>query len=215
MSLKYWDDTNKLITIYCIAFAMLFLHSHDIIHRDLKPANILMILINDMIYPKVADFGISKIINPLDQNSLTIQDPSGVIGTPAYMAPEILTNETYSKACDIYSFAFIVYEIITGKIPYEGLNFYQICAKISKLEKPQFPEDTPDVFKELIESFWNQEPGERPTFEKIVTDLKENKEFITKNVDEYIYFSYIDYFEKQHHEYDLRRKIPSHYIQKK
>ena len=55
---KLWTDTRKLICIYGVAASMSYLHAHNIIHRDLKPANILM---DDFLFPKIADFGLSKI----------------------------------------------------------------------------------------------------------------------------------------------------------
>lgn len=77
-----WNDTQKLITIYGIASAMSFLHSNNILHRDLKPDNILM---DDDLYPKIADFGLSKINEPNFINT-TINT---IKGTPIYISPEI------------------------------------------------------------------------------------------------------------------------------
>ena len=79
---KTWTDTKKLINVYGIASAMSYLHSHNIIHRDLKPANILE---DDNFFPKIADFGLSKIYH---QNKTT-ESTVGFKGTPIYNAPEI------------------------------------------------------------------------------------------------------------------------------
>ena len=79
---KNFNDTQKLIIIYGIASAMLYLHSHNIIHRDLKPENI---LINNCLFPKIADFGLSKINEPNFINT-TINT---IKGTPIYISPEI------------------------------------------------------------------------------------------------------------------------------
>lgn len=107
-----WDDTRKLITVYGIASAMSYLHSHDIIHRDLKPENILM---DDFLFPKIADFGLSK-INTIEKVDSIIKSADGCIkGTPSYMASEIWFRVEYSKASDVYTFGLILFEIYTQK----------------------------------------------------------------------------------------------------
>ena len=95
----YWNDTRKLITIYGIASALSYLHSHKIIHRDLKPQNI---LIDDYLFPKIADFGFSK-IKHINQESISYSS-NNFKGTPIYMSPEIWSNKEYSEASDVYAF---------------------------------------------------------------------------------------------------------------
>ena len=87
-------DTN----IYGIASAMAYLHAYNIIHRDLKPANILE---DDKFFPKIADFGLSKINENFSSRG---QSAVGFKGTPIYCAPEVWLNNEYSKAGDVYSF---------------------------------------------------------------------------------------------------------------
>ena len=91
---------------------MEFLHSNQIFHRDLKPANILM---DNSLYPIMADFGISK-----DKRLFTETTNEG-IGTPAYMAPETFLDSVFLKESDVYAFAYIVYEIITNKNPFRKI----------------------------------------------------------------------------------------------
>lgn len=77
---------------------MAYLHSHEIIHRDLKPENILL---DDYLFPKIADFGLSKIDHSF--RSMTGDTINGMFkGTPRYMAPEIYSKTNYSKASDVY-----------------------------------------------------------------------------------------------------------------
>ena len=156
--LSNFNDTQKLIIIYGIASAMSYLHSHNIIHRDLKPENI---LIDDFFFPKIADFGLSK-INHQRQESMTMKSTDGIKGTPIYMSPEIWRNGEYSKASDVYAFAIIVYELITKEKPFENFNFFQIPLKISKGYRPEFKNPVPDVYRNLIESCWSQDPSKRP-----------------------------------------------------
>ena len=201
-----WDDTHKLICMYGIASAMSFLHSHGIIHRDLKPANILM---NDEFYPKVADFGLSKIINKGGEESFLSGSSSGLKGTPIYMAPESLEKDEYSYACDVYAYGIILYEIVTGQHPFKDSIPFQIMKKVAAGERPEFVGSVPEVFKDLIERCWNQEPEKRPTFEEIVDQLKNNPKFITDTVDENEYLNYIEYIDEYKIKYNKNRKIIS------
>ena len=87
---------------------MSYLHSHNIIHRDLKPENI---LINNCLFPKIADFGLSKINEPNFINT-TINT---IKGTPIYISPEIWDKMEYDKPCDVYAFAIVLYELFFDK----------------------------------------------------------------------------------------------------
>ena len=83
LSMDKWDNTRKLINIYGIAAGMAYLHSHNIIHRDLKPENILE---TKELYPKIADFGLSKQINQSEESASLVQSMN-ILGTPMYIAP--------------------------------------------------------------------------------------------------------------------------------
>ena len=89
---------------------MSYLHSHSILHRDLKLNNIYL---DDSMFPKISGFNIAKEMES-DSN-----EPNDTIkGTPAYIAPEVYSDLDYSKASDVYSFALVVYEILSNeKLP--------------------------------------------------------------------------------------------------
>lgn len=177
-----WTNTKKLINIYGIASAMSYLHSHDVIHQDLKLENI---LIDDHFYPIISDFCLSKITEHFTKSAFK--------GTPIYMAPEILQNEQYTKSSDVYAFAIIVYQIITGKIPFENLDFDQLKNSIvSQKVRPEIPQDVPKPYKDLIEKCWSQDPKERPTFEDIVNQMKNEKEFVNETIEKVEFFEYIE-----------------------
>ena len=110
--------TPKLKVMICLdcARAMKYLHSHKIIHRDLKPDNLLLVSMspNDTVRAKISDFGTSRMISDSKQQTLT----NGV-GTPVFMAPEILKNEKYSQPTDVYSYAMTLWSIWMEETPYK------------------------------------------------------------------------------------------------
>ena len=105
-----------------IASAMQYLHSQDIVHGDLKGANVLLRSCpseHRSFMAKVSDFGLSKFMSPYKTHHSTRSH-----GTITHMPPEMLRSGTLTKAVDVYSFGVILWELITGKAPFQGLNHY-------------------------------------------------------------------------------------------
>ena len=111
-----------------IAEAVAAAHEHDVIHRDLKPGNIKITPEGKV---KVLDFGLAKAVGgqALDQQS-TVTEPGRVIGTPAYMSPEQARGKPTDKRSDIWSFGCVLYEMLTGKIPFKGETISDTLANI-------------------------------------------------------------------------------------
>jgi serine/threonine protein kinase len=112
--MKSLSDHEKFKICLGITHGLKFLHSKKIIHRDLKPENILL---DGNLQPKIADFGVSKVIKTLGDSSISKQ-----IGTPIYSPPEQMEEKAgiNSPAADVYSFSMIVWEMFSGKKPFEG-----------------------------------------------------------------------------------------------
>lgn len=106
------------------------IENNGIIHRDLKPENI---LINERLQVKIIDYGLSKII---DFSTITSTGKS--VGSPLYMSPEqILDSKSIDKRSDIYSLGIILYEMITGNVPYKAITIPELIMEI--LNNPIIP----------------------------------------------------------------------------
>lgn len=174
-------STMKLKWLLGISHALLYLHHHGMIHRDLKSDNVLL---DEEFNPHVCDFGLSRCFPTILSASIT-----NGIGTPIYMAPELFDPDSQiSTKVDVFAFAILTYEIITGTVPYHELskktNSFQLGNKISKGYRPKFPNETPESIKEFIEKCWSQNPDDRPTFDEIFSTLSHDFSLIGSPVEE-------------------------------
>jgi serine/threonine-protein kinase len=113
------DAPTTLKYLRGIAAGLDYAHSRGIVHRDVKPANVLL---ESDDTPVIADFGLAKLLQGSSLKSMT-----GVTtGTPAYMAPEQVTGNQVGPAADRYSLATMAYEMLTGKIPFDGEGLMEI-----------------------------------------------------------------------------------------
>lgn len=148
-----------VIGIYQIAEGMKYVHFNKVIHRDLKPNNIL--IAEDGTF-KIADFGISKIMSTEEQQTFTI-----VIGTLAFMAPEIIDGEEYNEKVDVYSFGILVcFALNNGKIP--KIKMKDLFAG----KKIEFPSNFNEFSTNLINECLSFDASRRPSFNEILDQLE-------------------------------------------
>ena len=147
--LNLLTDKDAKFYTSCLILILEYLHDREIIYRDLKPENV---MIDDVGYPKLIDFGISKIINGRTYT---------IVGTPHYMAPEVITGKGYSFLSDYWSLGIILFEFLCGGVPFgeELEDPYMIYEKIleRRLVYPSFV-DSKMPSKPIIEQLLNKNP---------------------------------------------------------
>uniref|UniRef100_A0A7N9AQI4 non-specific serine/threonine protein kinase n=1 Tax=Mastacembelus armatus TaxID=205130 RepID=A0A7N9AQI4_9TELE len=166
--------------------ALSYLHSMKIIHRDLKAGNILLMLDGDI---KLADFGVSA------KNTKTLQRRDSFIGTPYWMAPEVVMCETmkdapYDYKADIWSLGITLIELAQIEPPHHELNPMRVLLKIAKSEPPTLdkPDKWSQEFKDFLKKALDKNPETRPTaaqllehpFVKSVTSNRPLRELVAE-----------------------------------
>lgn len=146
-----------------IASGMNYLHSHKIIHRDLKSPNVLVAK-NDIV--KISDFGTSRTWNEKSTKM-------SFAGTVAWMAPEVIRNEPCSEKVDIWSFGVVLWELLSGEIPYKDVDSSAIIWGVgsNSLHLP-VPSSCPEGFKLLMRQCWSPKARNRPSFRQILMHLE-------------------------------------------
>lgn len=156
-----------------IARAMDCLHANGIIHRDLKPDNLLLTANQKSV--KLADFGLAR------EETLT-EMMTAETGTYRWMAPELYSTVTlrqgekkhYNNKVDVYSFGIVLWELLTNRMPFEGMSNLQAAyAAAFKQERPTIPDDIAPDLAFVIQSCWVEDSNLRPSFSQIIRMLNQ------------------------------------------
>ncbi|KAF0458584.1 kinase-like protein [Gigaspora margarita] len=160
-----WEDKFRMAKE--IAQALLYLHNKDIIHRDLHSKNIL-VHEGKML---LADFGLARYIN----DDPTISD-NIIGGMPAYIEPQCFKNPSYirNKKSDIYSFGVILWELSSGKQPFQSFTSIEaIAIHVFQGHREKPVDDTPIQYAELYMQCWDDNPEKRPEMKAVLDKLNQ------------------------------------------
>ncbi|PRP80378.1 SH2 domain-containing protein [Planoprotostelium fungivorum] len=176
------------------AAGMCWLHQNkpQIFHRDLKPSN--MLVDRDSYLIKLCDFGLAAVKGtgsgpdgrgstpgtPTQSRKMSPMSPNEIgkhpaIGTPSWMAPEIMRSQPFTTKADVYSFGIVLWQLLTRHQPFAGLEehtaiFDAVC---NLKQRPKIPSNTIPALAALITRCWSQDPLRRPEFGDVIPVLDE------------------------------------------
>ena len=162
-----------------LASALDHAHKHNIIHCDIKPQNIVL---TESMVPKIVDFGISRIVS-----NETMAFTASVVGSVHYFSPEQAQGLAVTAQSDIYSLGIVFYEMLTGKVPFDGNNAVSVARKQVEEQAPPLKTywpDAPDALQKIIDKALAKNCKDRyATAEDMRNDLMEvrNRIYPSKN----------------------------------
>ncbi|GAA4632128.1 hypothetical protein GCM10023196_064300 [Actinoallomurus vinaceus] len=144
-----------------VATALTAIHAAGVVHRDLKPANVLL----SSVGPRVIDFGIARALDTVSGATRTGQ----FIGTPAFMAPELVAGETASPASDVFAWGCVVAYASTGRAPFDASSVPAVLYQIAHGE-PSL-DDLDEGLRDLVEQALAKDPRRRPSAQELLDRL--------------------------------------------
>ena len=130
---KHFNEKDTFIIMLQLFSCIKMIHNNGIVHRDIKPENIIIIDEKNL-YIKLIDFSSCEIFSKENKET------NRRLGTPSYVSPEIINGENYSYECDIWAMGILMYFLLSGKVPFDGLNQNDIFNSI-KNKKISFDEE--------------------------------------------------------------------------
>jgi serine/threonine protein kinase len=176
---------TRLVLALDAAKGLEYLHSKKICHFDVKSGNLLLGYRDRRPVCKVADFGLAR-----EKVQTFVSGVTSQRGTLPWTAPEILRSpDAVTEKVDVFSFGIVMWELWTGKEPYEGLNYHALMVQLANPEarlrppvpgSPEWdgeeaavPPELAPGWKVLMERCWAEDPEDRPSFTQVIRELRE------------------------------------------
>ncbi len=146
-------------------------HASGVVHRDIKPANIFLHLVRGEEIVKVLDFGIAKLVGSASDEHATMTMEGSLLGTPAYMAPERVSNQPYDGRADVYSVGVMLYQMLVGHPPFKAQDPVALAVQQMNATPPPPRDVNPDIppaVEAVVLEALTKDPLLRPTASLLV-----------------------------------------------
>jgi len=169
---KYIQDIRRkkasidegLVLRWCtqMCLALKYMHDRNILHRDIKTQNVFLTRKNGGQIVKIADFGISKVLDKGQAFART------VVGTPYYLSPEMCQKQPYAMPSDIWALGCVIYELCALRVPFDAQDINQLVQKIVASSAPRIPSSYSRELADLDADMLSRVPDKRPTAKDII-----------------------------------------------
>ena len=169
---------RRVVQIAAAVYAALAAaHDAGIVHRDIKPSNVFLHQGRGEEQVKVIDFGIAKLLDGESEALAKVTLAGTLVGTPAYMAPERLLSAEYDGRADVYSAGVMMYEMLSGRLPFESRGGeYWSVARMHLVESPpplgSVARGVPPELQAIVDRAMVKEPEHRPTAAEVAAALR-------------------------------------------
>ncbi|KAF9786168.1 kinase-like domain-containing protein, partial [Thelephora terrestris] len=167
-------EVNRLKLLEGVAKGLIYLHINEMVHGDLKGMNI---LIDETGQARLADFGLLTIVS--DPENTTSSSSYGHGGTVRWMSPELIDPESFgfekcrpTKPSDCYALGMVIYETISGNVPFQGYRSHTVSLKVVRGERPRREAKFEDSLWNMLELCWASSPNDRPSVEDVLHGLE-------------------------------------------
>jgi len=150
----FFSDDDAMILFRQCLLALHYIHSKKILHRDIKTQNIFLMKSGDA---KLGDFGISKVMEG------TVAEAGTVVGTPAYLAPEICEGALYNTKVDVWGIGAVLFEILALRQPFQSGSMAATIVKIISGELPPLPARVKEEVREVVQLALTKDQKNRPS----------------------------------------------------
>ena len=198
INLRHYMEQTKLTTeqaidiVIHLADGLHHAHKHHVVHCDIKPLNI---LIDKYMQPKIADFGIAKMVS-----NQTMVYTNAIMGSVHYISPEQATGDKVTSLSDVYSLGVVLFEMLTGQVPYDGTTPVAVAMMHTEKAVPQlkdYMQEVPEGLQEIIDKAMAKKPEDR------YQSVLEFRSDLVKLI--------VNFSPGTHYEVDLPMGVPHHH----
>lgn len=156
---SYFSDEESMHWFRQCLSALAYIHKKKILHRDIKTQNIFLMKTGDA---KLGDFGISKVMDG------TVAEAGTVVGTPAYLAPEVCQSVPYGSRIDVWSLGTVLYELLSLRHPFQSSNMAATVLKIISSEPAPLPARCSEEVIQVVQLCLQKDPSKRPSAKELL-----------------------------------------------